>query len=180
MLGFWHWRGCKYLFIRKWWTTANNYESARCPTRNRPGLEEIMAIGEKLSCSVRRTSGELGRCPLSDRLNIANAVFTSQHCKVCYHISGYNKGRSIDTYPQHWDVALEIWPWCTERWVCVRSNESRETPVGGRQLYRAGGTQLSCWYWWLNGAQQLVPILKHLIILEWWRWHTLSPHSNLI
>ncbi len=31
-------------------------------TRNKPGLEEIMAIGEKLSCGVRRTSEELGRC----------------------------------------------------------------------------------------------------------------------
>ncbi len=30
-------------------------------TRNRPGLEEITARGEKLSCDVRRTSGELGR-----------------------------------------------------------------------------------------------------------------------
>ncbi len=31
-------------------------------TRNRSGLGEIMVMGEKLSCGVRRTSGELGRC----------------------------------------------------------------------------------------------------------------------
>ncbi len=32
-------------------------------TKNRPGLEEIMARGEKISCGMRRTSRELDKCP---------------------------------------------------------------------------------------------------------------------
>ena len=37
-----------------------NYEPARRPRDQ--GLEEITAIGEKLSCGVRRISGEQGSC----------------------------------------------------------------------------------------------------------------------
>ncbi len=54
--------------------------------RNRLGLEEIRTREEKLSCGVRRTSGELDRC-VGERSANDNAVFISQHCKVCYHIS---------------------------------------------------------------------------------------------
>ncbi len=38
-------------------------------TRNRPGLEETTAIGEKVSCGMRRTSGELGRYPAESLAN---------------------------------------------------------------------------------------------------------------
>ena len=39
-------------------------------TRSSQGLEEIMAIGEKWSCGVRRTSGEQGSC-LGERPKLA-------------------------------------------------------------------------------------------------------------
>lgn len=41
----------------------------------------------QLWCVVENWTGVLA----SDLLTIANAVFISQHCKVCYHMSGYNK-----------------------------------------------------------------------------------------
>lgn len=63
---------------------------------------------------------------------------------------------------------------------CVNGEQWKPRGWCRWRAYGARGARLSCWYWWLNGVQQLVPILKHLIILEWWRQHAPSTHSNLI
>ncbi len=61
-------------------------------TKNRHRWGKITALGKKLNCGAKRTSSELGKClgewPVW--LMTPNA-FTSQCCKVCYHISGSTK-----------------------------------------------------------------------------------------
>lgn len=60
---------------------------------------------------------------------------------------------------------VEMWrrPYLPRRskWGAVKA--SRWTPVGGRQPSAARAPQLTCCRRWLNGAQQLAPILKSLI-----------------
>lgn len=112
------------------------------------------------------------------------SYFSARPTKVIQTISTVWK----ENFQIQYFTFIQMGLWCSQRHEAIihrttkwmRSSESRGAPVGGKQPSRAGGSQLSRWYRWLNGVQQLVPILKHLITLEWWRWHVPSPHSNLI